>query len=177
MPARPRKDRTGGLMGFELAYLLDDSSLVDHRWQESSLWRLQRGESATASGKTVCPKSLWQAHKNEFLPMFIEKHPGKRPAPFWQYEAPEPRQQGGGPKNNDWVKMKKIHGENAPAIRLLNWKFNHGIPGRLNLEIKDKRIFESQAAYLKRLDLLTPGELELIPEQEFLPVLLADMQE
>ncbi len=67
--------------------------------------------------------AFWATHRDWAVREYAEQHPGYRPTPWWEHDAPEPRRRSG-----DRV--------------------------------------ESQPAYLRRLGLLLPGELERIEDFE-----------
>lgn len=39
-------------------------------------------------------RQLWQLHRDEILPRWIEKNPGTRPRAWWCFEAKKPRKDG-----------------------------------------------------------------------------------
>ena len=86
---------------------------------------------------------VWQAVKKEILPPFIKNNPCTRPFAFWLC-APEPRKIIGG--SGAWAPGMAVDEEGLPRYSQLNWKK------------KDPPIFESQATYLERLDLLMRTE-------------------
>ncbi|MFZ5448161.1 MAG: hypothetical protein ACOZFS_05940 [Thermodesulfobacteriota bacterium] len=85
----------------------------------------------------------WKEVEAKLLPGWIREHPGTRPFGWWAEEAPEARLQVGGGECTP-NPMYEAHG--LP------------IPGHWNGDPGDPPLYESQAAYLQRLGLLTPLE-------------------
>lgn len=81
---RTRKQR-GVLSPAMLAYLSDDDTGIQK--DDYALWSYRHGFEAPFDGDHK-PKELWEQYREEFLPKFVEKHPGKRPWPWWQHDAP-----------------------------------------------------------------------------------------
>jgi hypothetical protein len=86
-------------------------------------------------------RAAWEDLRDELLPAFIAQHPGQRPWAWWAFEAPEPRRRiGPGPEpvgeEEMWLGMPRLY---------------RGLPPSLGM-------YESEADYLRRLDLLTAAE-------------------
>ena len=107
-------------------------------------------------------KKLWQEHGQAVMRWWARNFPGRRPDSWWEWAAPEPRRRVGGTG-------EPVPGETWPH------DFHLGIPsdwhddpedcelfGGEPVDETDPPLFESQAAYLKRLGLLEPGELRRI---------------
>lgn len=163
MKAKTKKG--SGLHGLEKAFLMDDDTLLESRWHELELRKLQQGKTAKTGDRTFNPHEIWEKHKEQFLPMFVRKHPGKRPCPWWLFEAPEQRRLKSGGYDEKWQKVVDDYGDEwAEPIKSEHWRLDYGKPGLFEYfdddlnEIEDLREFESQAEYLKRLDILLPGE-------------------
>lgn len=93
---------------------------------------------------------LWRQHRAELLAEFVEEHPGRRPWAWWAFDAPGLRRiVGGGP----------CSAGNAAGC---SW----GLPLVLDADPRRPPLVESEAAYLKRLRLLLPGELRRIKASE-----------
>ena len=94
---------------------------------------------------------VWRRHEAAILagardiePGLKTYEPGTRPVAWWSYSAPEPRRQVSGPRGLE-LTVDLYRG--IPAI----WPDR---PERLGV------VFETERAYLERLDLLLPGEEE-----------------
>ncbi len=87
----------------------------------------------------------WKRNREKVLSDWINERPGSRPHGFWAFDAPEPRLQVGGDG-------KLCQGTLFYDFGLPN--FCHWIKVNEN----DPPLFESQAAYLLRLNLLTKSE-------------------
>jgi hypothetical protein len=85
MPRKPRKTRECKRVftPSELAYLTDDSTV------EEGFTLLCYHHGNTGWDDDREPQELWAENRAEFLPMFIEKNPGCRPLPWWQWDAPD----------------------------------------------------------------------------------------
>ena len=120
---------------------------------------------------------LWAQYREEILSSWVADHPGTRPPAWWLYDAPEQRQRLGG-KGTPW------NDTDPQRSSIL------GIPGHWVADIFidtehpdiefiaehfdpiDPPIFESQAAFLKRLKLLMPGESRRLKADAFEPEIL-----
>lgn len=154
------------LTSHEMAYLFDDDSLLDGKWAEYGLMHLRSGEKTKFKNDSgLTPAELWEKYREWVLPQFVKKQPGRRPCGWWLVDAPEQRKLKCGGYDQKWQKIISDSGDEwAPSIRSEHWRLNYGVPGMVDHfdddlnEIEDKRVFESQVEYLKRLDLLLPGE-------------------
>jgi hypothetical protein len=86
----------------------------------------------------------WEEARKELLPEWIREHPGTRPYAWWEKDAPEPRRRVGGSGRRARNALIKF------GVPSDNW-FKDVDPGRPPL-------YESQAAYLQRHNLLTVAE-------------------
>lgn len=172
MPRKPRTPRIvkHKLSPDEIAYLTD--AAVDD--EGFTLWSFRHGMEAWG----VEPRTLWEKHRDEFLPAFIREHPGRRPTPWWQWDAPRQADQGSG----FWYEgtlpepRRRLGGIGTPAAEVLAVvpAFAFGIPtgwvtqfeadyhgsdfAGKPIDPADPPTFESEAAYLRRRRLLTPAE-------------------
>jgi len=164
MPRKPRvlRKRTTAFRPEELAYLTDSDEHLDG-WPGYVLGCYRRSGVAGIAW-AMDPRELWDLHRDEFLPEYIKKNPGKRPTPWWQWDAPrwadphddyyfhgklpEPRRRIGG-SGTPWHDDLSIH----PTFR-------KGIPSyfRPDIDPDDPPVYESQAVYLDRHGLLTSAE-------------------
>jgi hypothetical protein len=107
---------------------------------------MPNGEKNYRRGLTVWdpPLPAWADVEAELLPGWIREHPASRPWAWWKDAAPEPRRRVGGSGRR---------GRNA--------SLEFGVPTDTwfkDVDPDNPPIYESQAAYLRRLDLLTPAE-------------------
>jgi hypothetical protein len=119
-------------------------------------------------------RELWEAWREEALAWTAQHRPGTRPEPWWEFSAPkwddpfvgtyyhgtlpEPRKRLGGSGVPDWEARGVV-----PRLPL-------GVPHHhLGVDPIDPPVYESQAAYLKRHNLLLPGEEKRIPKPGFKP--------
>ncbi len=95
----------------------------------------------------------WRKHGAAIVEEFASKEPGRRPAIWWQRNAPEPRQ--------------RLSGIGVEAHTRLAYAphLDYGIESRfIDVDDNDPPTFESEHVYLRRLDLLLPGEAGRIPD-------------
>jgi hypothetical protein len=92
----------------------------------------------------------WSEIRDALLPDWIKNHPCTRPFAWWTDDAPEPRRRVGG-----------------TGRRLRNAILEWGIPHDewfKDVDPDNPPIYESQAAYLQRLGLLTEGEIKWLAD-------------
>ena len=101
-------------------------------------------------------KAVWQKHRAAIMKMISRDtgypidgfNAGTRPFAWWCFDAPEPRRQLSGP---------------APSPGGLTYQ---GLPRLWETgEDCNAAVFETELEYLTRLDLLLPGELDLIDKK------------
>ena len=93
-------------------------------------------------------ETVWQIRRDELLSRYIATRPGQRPFAWRLVEAPEPRR---------CVSGDFVEAEND------SWKSRWGIP-LYAYRPDDQPMFKSQAAYLRRLILLTEIELDALDD-------------
>lgn len=102
-------------------------------------------------------RELWDRARGEVLAGWVKDHPGTRPGAWWKCEVPsEPR--------------KQLSGAGCPAWLVLAYAPWHrfGLPMVwAGGEEGDPPIFESQASYLRRHNLLTPHELRVLTAADY----------
>jgi hypothetical protein len=118
----------------------------------------------------ISPREIWDLHCHRILHEHIELKPGTRPRLWWRWEAREMRQRLGGIGSP--LSECSAH---AP-------EFEYGIPARwktsddrhlrtgIPISATDPPIFESEAAYLERLNLFLPGEKAGVRRIDWRPV-------
>lgn len=95
----------------------------------------------------------WREHGAAILADWIAEHPGTRPSCWWEYDAPEPRRRLGGTGMTCTERWPAY----APWLVL-------GVETQwASVDPADPPTFEAEAAYLKRLGLLAPGEARRLP--------------
>jgi hypothetical protein len=99
---------------------------------------------------------LWDAHRDHILAEWVARSPGTRPNRWWLNDRyGEQRQQLGGQECKGFYTRCGIP-EASKGAKL-------GVPDTV-------AVFESQAVYLLRNNLLFPGELERLTPADFAPV-------
>jgi hypothetical protein len=144
----------------------EEECASDDEWTISE-WRYHRSE------RDDPVRHAWEQVGDVILAQWIKHRPGSRPYGWWAFQAPEHRRRLGGIGTPEGEKL---------AFRQY---YRFGIPDRwvlkqyveayphLDLHVPDPAappLFESQAAYLDRLDLFVDGERECLPPDAFDPV-------
>lgn len=100
----------------------------------------------------MMPREAWAQWREQAVAEHVAHHPGCRPALWWRHEAPELRRQVGGRPNRPGV------------LRL-----PYGLLAPYPPDPSDPPRFESQAAYLRRIGLLLPGEARRLKPADYEP--------
>ncbi|MGI8783564.1 MAG: hypothetical protein ACR2L2_07955 [Acidobacteriota bacterium] len=124
-------------------------------------------------------RPLWAAAKDAALEAWITRRPGTRPRFWWIFSAPratdaEMRAMGYDDKGWAWrterrpcSPRQRLGGKAAKGLPTI---FEYGVPGCVLQSAKGLSLFESQASYLDRHGLLTPGEKRRLRKSDFKPV-------
>jgi hypothetical protein len=134
-------------------------------------------------------REAWEVHREFIVAHWIKEHPGSRPSYWWKYSAPEPRRRLGGigtPTDeafnyvpsyrfgipDSWVNQWEIElysgrimGVDGKPIISADRGFVAVVPNPDN-----PPIYESEAAYLRRLGMFLPGEAARLISSDFEPV-------
>jgi hypothetical protein len=136
-------------------------------------------------------KSAWKAAKDEILSDFIKQHPCQRPHLWWRFDSLGIRRRVGGvgdlwheienykpiecyygiPRN--WVTQTEVDYYNGRSVDINGNPTNEKWPPgsghykkgdlkKVAIDENDPPVFESQAAFLQRHDLLTATELKFL---------------
>jgi len=121
---------------------------------------------------------------------FAAEFPGKRPSAWWSFDAPEPRHRIGGRGDRSdghlnitqhfefglpqsWIKPWHVEYFNGRSRDVdgerIGREFHEGDFTGVAVDPNDLPTFESQAAFLKRLDLLMPDEEARLTARDFEP--------
>ena len=132
---------------------------------------LETGSGPTGNAETFLMEgsdqrmqAVWEQFKNEIMAAWIREHPGSRPWAWWEIDAPEPRRRVGGTGTPDFeVLAYTPHYERGVPTGWItqddvdiygpNFK---GIP----VDPYNPPQFESEAAFLKRHNLLSITEIK-----------------
>lgn len=194
---RSRGARHHSLTPAQLAYLTDiDESLNDwERFELNHELRINRDGGvrtwASPFRNYIPPQDLWEANRDCYLPLFIKEYPGKRPFPWWQWDAPEQRRRLGGIGTPDqerfseprffnfeyglpscgWVEQEDVEYYNGRAKDVhgepIGTNYKEGDFDGVAVDPNDPPRFESQPAYLQRLGLLTKAEEKLLTVEDY----------
>jgi hypothetical protein len=130
------------------------------------------------------------------LAEWIRQRPGRRPQFWWNSKAPEKcrrRLAGIGDPAHEYLAYTENYEHGIPTIFLSKWDEDYyngrarDIHGKLILsdfkegdfaghgvDPNDPPVYESEAAYLDRHGLLTPGEKRRLTEEDFKPQILVE---
>jgi hypothetical protein len=113
-------------------------------------------------GDIEAMRKAWDELRHELLPQWIAEHPGTRPAAWWRFDAPERRQRTDGIVHpfDDRVRRKRVEemARQHPSLLERAYRLLFGIPSFLLPTDDFRATYESEFAYLHRLDLLTDTE-------------------
>ena len=105
-------------------------------------------------------KATWESCWSVILRGFIRDKPGRRPWPWWKFDSPENRLKLSGQGLADHEKYKSIR----PSFFI-------GIPKYFSdIDENDPLLYESEAAFLKRENLLSKAEEARLTAEDFEPV-------
>jgi|GEM_PF-5075406 len=90
-------------------------------------------------------KQAWESYRDQIMTDWMKKYPCTRPYAFWKFDAPELRKQISGSGDVDY-EGACISSDGLPEYWQVEWDKN------------DLPTFESEAACLQRLGILTPTE-------------------
>jgi hypothetical protein len=117
----------------------------------------------------IKPRRLWEIHRERIIREHIEREPGSRPRLWWRWEARESQRLGGigDPLSAVWPAYVAHYEYGVPAIWYrgeVTPRFPHSLlhrpspqPG-IPISADDPPVYESEAAYLERLNLFRAGE-------------------
>jgi len=116
----------------------------------------------------------WQEHKTAIMRTWIAKSPGSRCWAWWKFEAPEIRRRIGGTGTcaHDTLSYKPEFEFGMPT----HWtdKFDEKFCRKMKTKKKiiaidadDRPTYESEATYLRRLDLLSEAEMKKLKRSDF----------
>jgi hypothetical protein len=105
-------------------------------------------------GDEALERALWLEHSAAVVAHHVKRSPGTRPRLWWLWEAPEPR--------------RRLGGKGEPYSQVLHY----GVPQYWHLDAtlwgpdatpsdSEPPLFESEASFLRRLNLLLPDERRL----------------
>ena len=138
-------------------------------------------------------RAAWTEAREEILAEWITDAPGTRPIHWWRFDAPrqpfgkfpgcyfdgklpEPRERlgGVGTPSNECLAYTPTYAFGIPDPWITRADVECYSPDFEGVAIdpKDPPRYESQAAYLRRLDLLLPGELKRLTPADFEPELV-----
>jgi hypothetical protein len=126
--------------------------------------------------------ALWREFVDEIVAEHVVASPGTRPLRWWQFSAPEPRRRVGGVGTPCHERLAYVlqHHLGVPW----DWIFHDDIDmymrigsplGVPALDPANPPTYESEAAYLERLELFLPDEREQLKPKDFKPEYVVDI--
>lgn len=122
---------------------------------------------------------LWCTFRDAVICEWIRDRPGSRPSSWWRFDAPLwPEDQHGW---HGWyfsahlrLPRARLGGRGTALhdIGALVPEFEFGIPSTgwgADFDVNDPPLFESEASYLRRLNLFVPGEQKRLQKADFEP--------
>jgi hypothetical protein len=138
-------------------------------------------------------RAAWAEVGGEILDAWIATAPGTRPSAWWKYDAPR-QPLGVFPECHYDGKLpeprERLGGVGTPDFEALSYvpSYSYGIPNSwltqeevayyqpdfdgIAIDPEDPPQYESQAVYLRRLDLFLPGESKRLRKADFEPELV-----
>jgi hypothetical protein len=189
--AKPR-GRFVELTDYQLAMLLDQE-LPEPTPEDQWWWIAQAGaDQPTKAWHGLSLSMLWRVNEPTLLSMWIAENPGTRPSCWWDYSAPRapagsiPRMSGTWLDGKLAEPRRRLGGKGTPKSEVLAVvpRFAYGVPvdwitaadlqtwPRLTctpLDPRDPPVFESEAAYLERHNLFSPGERRRLRKADWAP--------
>jgi len=188
MPRKLRvpKERIEGVSEIQLYFLSDGLLGTEDQSNDFDLFLLRGDDKAI--------QKLWSEHREAIMAEWIHEHPGTRPSLWWKYDAP--RMTAGEVEARGWTgwyftptlcePRLRLGGSGIPRHECLNYvpSFRCGVPDLWISEAdvddhddiqgvppdpRDPPKFESQAQYLRRHNLLEPGEARRLKARDFEP--------
>ena len=161
---RKSKRRRSGYTEHHVRQLLDGHELIDGM----AFGHGDRFDETAA-------KTAWDIMGDNLLAEWIKAKPGTRPWAWWRWQSPErrPRVDGGTHPHENAERSKHVANIDSPSAWARAFALNFGLPSmfipafdkdlyhewwRCDDWYTETKIFESQATYLLRHDLLTPAE-------------------
>ena len=118
---------------------------------------------------------VWKKVREEVLSQWVKDYPGSRPWAWWRFDSPRMALLKDRPFVRDRVcePRRKLSGAGKPLYlryKVLLPEINFGIPQSwYGYNLDDPPVYESQASYLKRLDLLLKNEEKRLTTEDFEP--------
>ena len=112
-------------------------------------------------------RKIWEEHRDAFLPEFIQRNPGQRPAGWWAWDCPRQADKdidcfwhGTLPEERLWASGGGFEVNGVPH-------YARGVPSYAEYDEADPPMFESQASFLRRWNLLTSAELKKLKAEDY----------
>jgi len=128
------------------------------------------------SGDGAAIRAAWEDLREELLADWLWQRPGTRPWPWWDFDAPEPLRLRVGGKGDLIPAYDNPRNLNLGIPRkddfikgyLSSYTAKYGRQFDL-YDPADPPAFESEASYLRRFGLLSPGEEKRVPAEAWGP--------
>lgn len=166
---RRARGRTRDITEAQWAYI-NDADLPEGT---PSYERYELDFNTSLSGGGPLTSELWSSFGDVVVDRWAVDRPGTRPSCWWRFSSKEPRERlsGVGDAASDVLAYVPALSFGLPALWVSEQnvaRYGPSFRGRAP-DPNDPPSFESQAAYLRRLNLLRPREIKSIPVARFEP--------
>ena len=174
MPIKRRPGKihvSGELTAVEMAFLRDEPLPPDAGFEaDSAWWQMERGDD-DAGFRPGRPsvRDMWSAMGADIVAEWVQDAPGTRPSCWWRCASEPRRRLDDGPGKPGWpdrLRYGKPTGWVWPQVWPAGATIVGGPP---ECDPADPPVYESQAAYLRRLGLLMDDEAERLTDADFEP--------
>lgn len=124
-------------------------------------------------------RAKWAEVRDDLMAAHVKAYPGTRPWAWWELDAPRPTTRP--VREPEWVFARRVDGRRQiggsgqpmhEKYRAYLPRYTFGIPTMAECDPGDPPQFEAEASYLKRHDLLLPGEEQRLKPEDFEPEVL-----
>lgn len=124
-------------------------------------------------------RAKWAELGADLVAEHVKAHPGTRPWAWWELDAPKPTTRPA--REPEWVFARRVDGRRQVGgsgqpmhekYRAYLPRYTFGIPTMADCDPDDPPQFEAEASYLKRHNLLLPGEAQRLRPEDFEPEVL-----
>jgi hypothetical protein len=120
-------------------------------WNETTVFILRTGLDFFDELPESHRHQAWRDLKNELMPQWLTEHPGARPFAWWLFDMPAGTRR---------QRINGLHPHDDPSYSLEK-KLWYGLP-QYQRPCDLLGLFESEASFLKRLNLCSTAELKVL---------------
>ena len=163
----PPREAAAGLSDATWRFLFDEAPGPDADFREHfEYWKLEK-DQADLTLLGLSQEALWTRYGADVLRWWTQARPGSRPSLWWAHRAPELRRRLGGVGEPNSMRDIRF-GIPTRWTRPIrgSWKSET----EPTFDIANPPLFESEAAYLRRHQLLLPSEKRQLTPVDYQPV-------